>query len=549
MALNIIQPKNYKTDSIDWQNSENIKIENFSLSIGGKLLYDQTNLIINKFKYGFVGNNGAGKSTLLKAIYDRKFIIPPKISIYYVAQEVLNSNISAVQAVMQADVENISYLKREQEIIANLENEDYKDKEDELLKELQEIGTKLNLVDIDSFESKARTILSGLGFTTEMQNRNVNNFSGGWQMRISLARGLFMKPDILLLDEPTNHLDLDAVIWLNNYLIKWDKGLVVISHDQDFINSVCNNIIHLDNLRLNYYNCYYDKFFKMLKLNKLKYQKEWDKYIKKIKNLKKKGKYNKKNDKQYRTIKLDNNTIVLQKPQKEYKVQFDFNEAYSINNYLVQVKDLSFSYNNSNLIFKNINFGINNQDRIVILGKNGIGKSTLFKIINKDVKPNNGIVNINNNCNIAYYNQHFINSLPMDKNPVEYLLDKYKEFNYQEIRNLLGKFGLKGKSQILNIKSLSGGQKARIVFVDIYLENANLILLDEPTNNLDIESVNALIKAINNYKGSIVIITHDIKLIEEIDCNIYICSDQNLYKYNGNINDYKDEILENIIDD
>ena len=210
MSITIIQP-NIKI-------KDNINIEGFSLSIEGNKLFDDTNLYINNTKYGLIGKNGTGKSTLLRALYDIKFKINENISIFYVEQEILNSNISAVQAVLQADLKNLELLKIEQELLTRLDD-DENDEDNNLLEELNKISNELSLNDIDLLEPKARKILYGLGFNLEMQDRNVNKFSGGWQMRISLARGLFMNPKVLLLDEPTNHLDSLLYIFFNLLLI------------------------------------------------------------------------------------------------------------------------------------------------------------------------------------------------------------------------------------------------------------------------------------------------------------------------------------------
>ena len=530
MSITIIQP-NIKI-------KDNINIEGFSLSIEGNKLFDDTNLYINNTKYGLIGKNGTGKSTLLRALYDKKFKINENISIFYVEQEILNSNISAVQAVLQADLKNLELLKIEQELLTRLDD-DENDEDNNLLEELNKISNELSLNDIDLLEPKARKILYGLGFNSEMQDRNVNKFSGGWQMRISLARGLFMNPKVLLLDEPTNHLDLNAVIWLTNYLSQWKNSLIIISHDQYFLNNVCDNIILLENKKLLYYNCIYDKYKKMYYQNKKKEILRWEKYQKKIKNLKKKGKYDKKKDKEYRIVKNDNGNILISRPEKEYKVVFNFNDAYNIKGNIIEMKNITFGYN-ENILFENVNFGVNINSRIVIVGENGIGKSTFMKLLINKLEACNGEIIINSKSRIGVYNQHFMDSLPLDNNSIDYLLElSENKLKYQEVRNLLGKFGLKGKSQILEMNKLSGGQKARVVFTSLYIINPNMIFLDEPTNNLDIESVEALIDAINNYEGGIVIITHDIKLIDQTECDIYICKDKNINKFDGDIDDYQ----------
>lgn len=530
--------------------SKSIKIDNFDLSIGKNCLYDGASLNIgDQTRYGFLGKNGAGKSTLLRAINDRQFTLPPSLTIFYVEQEMLNNTVSAFQAVMNADIKNIELLKKEQEIMNKLDEFDNNDNGEEqqlLVDELNKISETLNSNNVASMEPKARRILSGLGFTEEMQNKPTCSFSGGWQMRISLARGLYMEPQLLILDEPTNHLDLNAVIWLDNYLNSWTKSLILVSHNQDFIENTCNAIINLENKKLHYYNCGFKDFQKQYFQDKKVYQKLWDKYLKTLKNLKSKGKYKKENDLNLRKATINGCKVILEKPEREYAVNFSFNEPYQLTSDIITLNDVSFGYTEDKILFEGIDFSVTMNDRIVIVGANGIGKSTLLKLMIGELKPSDGEVEYNRRSRVGVYNQHFIDSLPMDKTPIEYIQEcsrKTEELPVQEVRKLLGRFGLTGKTHVLKNEQLSGGQKARVAFASIYVENPNVILLDEPTNNLDIESVSALIEAINNFNGGVVVITHDIKLIEETECQLYVCDNHAITRYSGDINDYRDEIL------
>jgi ATP-binding cassette, subfamily F, member 1 len=551
MSITITQTPVNKNE--EWLNSSNITIDTFSLSIANNKLFDDTALNIKNNKYGFLGHNGEGKSTLLTAIYNRQFVTPPSLSIFYVEQELLQDKLTAVQAVVQADIKNISLLKKEKELAYQLELDEkvreHRNSDDDILAEMEKISEELNVSNIEAMEPKARKILHGLGFTEEMQDKQVTHFSGGWQMRISLARGLFMEPQLLLLDEPTNHLDLNAVIWLKNYLIEWNKGLILVSHDQDFISTTCDNIIHLESKQLSYYACNFNKFCKMYQQKRKQYEKLWDNYLKKVKNIKKKGKYNKNNEKEYRRAKINGESIILQKPEKDYVVDFNFNEPYRMNSDIITAKDISFAYDDSDPLFENVDFSVNMNDRIVIVGPNGVGKSTFLKLITNELEPSEGDVEFNRRTRLGVYNQHFMDKLPMNKTPVEYLMGQAttfsdeQEFKMQDARKLLGRFGLKGNTHVLRMDKLSGGQKARVVFASLYIENPHIILLDEPTNNLDIESVDALITAINNFEGGVIIITHDIKLIEQTNCQLYICDKRTISKYDGDIFDYETEIM------
>ncbi len=483
-----------KAQSID------INIDNFSININNKLLFDNSELhIAYGRKYALIGPNGQGKTSLLKAINVGKLQIPNSIDYLYVEQEAISDDMTAIDVVLKSNINHWNLLEK----IKLGEN-------------LEGIYEELTNINAYSFEAKARSILYGLGFDTKMQNTETKYFSGGWRMRISLAKALYISPTLLMLDEPTNHLDLNAMIWLEDYLSKWKKTLLIISHDANFINEICTDILHIDNKKIIHYKGNYDQFCEM----------KDQKNIQKIKEYKKLLKINKK------TIK-----------PKEYWVKFEFPYINKFENSIIEVYNVNFGYQENKLIFENINFGIDMNSRICITGLNGIGKSTLLKLITNKVKPNSGYININPKIRIGVYNQHFVDKLNMNLTPIEYLNNLYKDQKYQNIRNILGRVGLEGHAHTINIELLSGGQKARIVFAELILLKPHLLILDEPTNNLDIESINALSDAINNYNGGVIIISHDARLIESTDCNLWICEDKGVFIYEKEFSDYKQEVL------
>lgn len=377
-----------------WQNSLDINVPNFSISAAGKILFkDATLNIAHGRRYGLVGPNGRGKSTLLKMIASRDLVLPPRIDFLYVEQEVVADNTPAVEAVLRADKVRWNLIEEEKELMKKV---DAGDESDEVIDRLGVVVEELANMGADAMEAKAHGILSGLGFTTEMQTKPTKMFSGGWRMRISLARALFVEPTLLMLDEPTNHLDLNAVIWLDDYLQSWKKTLFVVSHDQDFLNSVCQEILHIEDLKLISYKGNYDSF-KKAEADRLKQQiKAYEKQEKRIRELKRQGqsknkaqetmKKNHKREAGARSQKKKNQAIAagteaaevqeLIKRPKEYSVKLEFSEVPELSRPVMEVTNVHFRYSEKHpVIFTKIDFGIDMDSRICVVGPNGAGKT------------------------------------------------------------------------------------------------------------------------------------------------------------------------------
>ncbi|CAE7632571.1 ABCF4, partial [Symbiodinium microadriaticum] len=345
---------------------------------------------------------------------------------------------------------------------------------------LGEIHQQLAVIGASAAEAKARRILFGLGFTAEMQIRPTKYFSGGWRMRISLARALFIEPTLLMLDEPTNHLDLNAVIWLDDYLQKWKKTLLVVSHDQDFLNSVCQEIIHLEDMKLVVYKGNYDTFKEMEATKRKQLQKAWEKQEKRLRELKSKGQTKQNAEKavlksksrepgarakkqaaaaQASGVESADSKVELIKRPREYMVRFEFPEVSMVTPPILEVRDVNFRYGpHMPLLFKNVNFGLDMSSRVCIVGPNGSGKSTIIKLITQEVKPTEGEVLVNPRLRVGVYNQHFVDRLPMDEDPVTYIRRMFSNETYQTARNILGRYGLEGHAHTIPIRDLSGGQ-------------------------------------------------------------------------------------------
>nr|KAF6503637.1 ATP binding cassette subfamily F member 1 [Rousettus aegyptiacus] len=535
------------------ENASDIKLEKFSISAHGKELFVNADLyIVAGRRYGLVGPNGKGKTTLLKHIANRALSIPPNIDVLLCEQEVVADETPAVQAVLRADTKRLKLLEEERQLQSQLEQGD-----DTAAERLEKVYEELRATGAAAAEAKARRILAGLGFDPEMQNRPTQKFSGGWRMRVSLARALFMEPTLLMLDEPTNHLDLNAVIWLNNYLQGWRKTLLIVSHDQGFLDDVCTDIIHLDAQRLHYYRGNYMTFKKMYQQKQKELLKQYEKQEKKLKELKAGGKSTKQAEKQTKEALTRKQQKCRRKNQdeesqeapellkrpKEYTVRFTFPNPPPLSPPVLGLHGVTFGYEGQKPLFKNLDFGIDMDSRICIVGPNGVGKSTLLLLLTGRLTPTRGEMRKNHRLKIGFFNQQYAEQLRMEETPTEYLQQGFN-LPYQDARKCLGRFGLESHAHTIQICKLSGGQKARVVFAELACREPDVLILDEPTNNLDIESIDALGEAINEYKGAVIVVSHDARLITETNCQLWVVEEQSVSQIDGDFEDYKREVLE-----
>lgn len=538
------------------ENAIDIKVENFSISARGKDLFVNASLTITAGRrYGLVGPNGHGKTTLLKHIASRSLNIPPNIDVLLCEQEVVADDTPAVDVVLKADFKRtalLSELKKLEEDSAggNLKNQE----------RITEVYEELQVIGADSAESRARRILAGLGFTREMQDRPTNHFSGGWRMRVSLARALFVEPTLLLLDEPTNHLDLNAVIWLDNYLQVWKKTLLVVSHDQSFLDNICTDVIHLDNQKLFYYRGNFTQFKKMYVQRRRELVKEFEKQEKKIKQMKMSGisgkvatkttvqaltrKQQKGKQKLQGTEEDSGPPDLIQRP-REYIVKFKFPNPPPLNPPILGLYNVDFGYPGQPLLFKSLDFGIDMSSRVAVVGPNGVGKSTFLKLLCGDLTPLQGEARKNHRLRIGRFDQHSGEHLNSEETPVEYL-QRLFNLNYQDARKQLGSFGLVSHAHTIKNGDLSGGQKARVALAELCLRAPDVLILDEPTNNLDIESIDALAEAIGEYEGGVIIVSHDERLIRDTNCQLWVIEHKGIEEIDGDFEDYRKELLESL---
>jgi ATP-binding cassette subfamily F protein 2 len=456
---------------------------------------------------------------------------------------------TALEAVMEADEERLRLEKLAEELALN-EDEESQDYLMEVYERLDEIGA-------DTAEVKASQLLKGLGFDTAMQNKKCKDYSGGWRMRIALARALFIKPHLLLLDEPTNHLDLEACVWLEEELKNYKQILVIISHSQDFMNGLCTNIIHLDQKTLKYYGGNYDTFIKTkMELDEnqeKKYQWEQDQ-IAHMKNYI--ARFGHGSAKLARQAQSKEKTLakmvaegLTDKVATEKNVSFYFFSCGTIPPPVIMVQKVSFRYSdNTPWIYKDLEFGMDLDTRLALVGPNGAGKSTLLKLIAGELHPTEGMIRRNNHLKMGRYHQHLHELLEMDLSPLDYMLKMFPEFkDRDEMRKVIGRYGISGKAQTSPLKQLSDGQRCRVVFAWIAWQSPHMLLLDEPTNHLDMETIDALADAINNFEGGLVLVSHDFRLINQVAEKIWICEKECVTEWKGDIMTYKDHLKKKVL--
>ncbi len=515
-----------------------LELKNASLARGTNLLINHATFTIYPGKHvGISGPNGAGKSSLFMLIRHELELeagtcfLPDNLVVSHVSQEIEDNELDAMNYVLKGDAELFDIRQRLTEAEKSHSNHN-----------IAELHQKLDDIQGYASESKAAKLLSGLGFKQEQFNNAVSTFSGGWQMRLNLARALMCRSDMLLLDEPTNHLDLDAVLWLEDYLKSYDGTLLLISHDRDFLDSLTDQILHIAKQQATLYNGNYSDFEKQ-RAEKLALQQfGFEKQQKQIQHLQKfvarfKAKASKAKQAQSRVKALEKMELISP-AHIDSPFSFEFKNLDNLPHTLVRIDNGVIGYGETPVL-NSINMSIFAGDRLGVLGANGQGKSTFIKLLAGELTPMQGELEGNKNLSIGYFAQHQLSQLNVSATALQTMKKLDPKASDQQLLNFLGSFNFKGDKVQQKISEFSGGEKARLVLATIVYNQPNLLLLDEPTNHLDLEMRDALSLALQSYQGALMIVAHDRYLLESVCDSFLIVSNGSINPFDGDLDDYR----------
>ena len=517
-----------------------IKIEKITLQIASKfLLENASSQICDGQKVGILGANGCGKTTLFKALKGEyevnlgEIVIPSRQIKAFAEQEIEDKDLNKtiLEYVLSKD-RRLVQLKEKIQKASPLD--------------IAELMDEFKIIGGDSAEARTSEILRGLGFNQEDLERKVKDFSGGWQMRLNLAGALFQYSDILFLDEPTNHLDIEAIIWLEDYLKRYSKTLLLISHDRDFLNNICDSIIHFEDKKLVTYKGNYDSFLlqynQKIELTSKAIEKQNQKKAH-LQSYVDRFRYKASKAKQAQSrLKMLEKMVDISAIEQEIAEKFTFPEANILPSPLIKTEKVSVGYGEK-IVLKNLNLYLNQDDRIALLGKNGNGKSTLVKMLSDRLGILSGEVVKSQKLKIGYFHQNQTEILPLEQTPTEYILCLDPNMIESSARSYLARFGLEGEKAITKIKDLSGGEKTRLLFASMSLDAPQLLIFDEPTNHLDIKGRKALAEAINMYNGAIILISHDFHLLELVADTLWLVDNHTCTPFDGSLEDYRNYLL------
>ncbi|MGX2975752.1 ABC transporter ATP-binding protein [Ursidibacter arcticus] len=511
---------------------------NLTLKRGQTVLLEQANATIHTGqKVGLVGKNGCGKSSLFALLKNElspeggEAKYPHHWSIAWVNQETPALDIPAIDYVIQGDREYTDLMAQLAQ--ANQSNNGNL---------IATLHAQLDTIDAWTIQSRAATLLNGLGFSTEQLDLPVKSFSGGWRMRLNLAQALICRSDLLLLDEPTNHLDLDAVIWLERWLSQYRGTLLLISHDRDFLDPIINRVLHIEQQKLNDYTGNYSSF-EIQRATKLSQQQSaFQQQQQKIAHLQKfidrfKAKASKAKQAQSRMKALEKMELIAP-AYADSPFSFEFKEPLSLPNPLLSMEKVSAGYG-ENTVLQSVKLNLVPGSRIGLLGRNGAGKSTLIKLLAGEITAQSGHTQLAKGVQLGYFAQHQLDTLRADENALWHLARLAPEKTEQELRNYLGGFDFHGDKVKQAVSSFSGGEKARLVLALIVWQRPNLLLLDEPTNHLDLDMRQALTEALTQYEGSLVIVSHDRHLLRSTVNEFYLVHDHKVEEFKGDLDDYQ----------
>ena len=518
-----------------------LSFQDISIRLAGRLLIDHATVQITPgARVGLVGRNGTGKSTLFRAIRSElatesgSIAVPPRWRVGSLAQEAPDGPESLVEIVLKADLERDALLRE-----ADSAHDPHR---------IAEIQTRLVDIDAHSAPARAAAILSGLGFSAADQARPVSEFSGGWRMRVALAATLFAAPDLLLLDEPTNYLDLEGTLWLEDHLAHYPRTVIVISHDRDLLETSVDQILHLDRRKLTLYRGGYSSFEEQRATREMLDAKQAKRQEAERRRLQAfvdrfKAKASKARQAQSRVKMLERmKPIAALVTQDVQEISFPAPEK-TLSPPIIAVDNASVGYEVGKPVLNRVTLRIDNDDRIALLGANGNGKSTLVKLLANRLKPFSGDVTRAEKLSIAYFAQHQRDELNEDASTYDHVRKLMPDAPESKVRGRAGAIGFSGKAADTPVRSLSGGEKARLLLGLATFFGPNMIILDEPTNHLDIDSRAALAEAINDFPGAVIMVSHDRYLIEACADRLWVVADQAVTSYDGDLDDYRRLVL------
>ena len=516
-----------------------LKINDISYSVEGRLLLENATAIIPAgHKVGVVGRNGTGKTTLFRLIRGElgleggSITLPRQAKIGGVAQEVPGNEVSLIDTVLAADLERANLLK---------ESERATD-----AARISDIQTRLADIDAWSAEARASSILRGLGFDSEKQQMPCSAFSGGWRMRVALAAVLFSQPDVLLLDEPTNYLDLEGALWLENYLLKYPHTVLIVSHDRGLLNRSVSTILHLEDKKLQLYGGGYDTFAKTRAARLAAAESEAKKQETRRAHLQSyvdrfRYKADKARQAQSR-LKAIARLEPITRPQEAALRRFSFPTPEELSPPILRIENGIAGYGETTVLSR-LDLRIDQDDRIALLGQNGQGKSTLAKLISGRLKPLAGQLVQSSKLRIGYFAQHQVDELYVDETPIDHVRRLRPSKTPAQLRAILGGFGIGAEQAETLVGRLSGGQKARLSLLLATIDAPHLLILDEPTNHLDIESREALVEALTAYSGAVILVSHDMHLLELVADRLWLVNNGRVTPYEEDLESYRKQLL------
>lgn len=517
-----------------------LSINDITVRLGGRTIIDSATAAIPPgSRVGLIGRNGAGKSTLMKVMIgalepdEGTVEMPKRMRLGYIAQEAPSGDTTPTETVLAADVERTA-------LLAEAETCTDPDR-------LGDVHERLLAIDAYSAPSRAARILTGLGFDEAMQEQPIDDFSGGWKMRVALAALLYSAPDVLLLDEPSNHLDLEATLWLENFLKSYPATVVVISHERDLLNNVVDNILHLQGGKLTLYPGGYDSFERQRaeRAAQLAAAKaSQDAQRARLQD------YVARNSARASTAKqAQSRAKMLEKMQpiaalmEDPSLSFDFPAPSELKPPLITLDFASVGYSDDNPVLRRLNLRIDPDERIALLGRNGNGKTTLARLLAAQLPPMEGEMNVSGKMKVGYFTQYNVEELAGDATPLEHMTRVMEGKPTGAIRAQLGRFGFSGNRAISKVESLSGGERARLALALITRDAPHLLILDEPTNHLDVDAREALVQALNDYEGAVILISHDRHMVELTADRLVLVDEGTASEFGGSMEDYIDFVL------